>query len=551
MNEVEGKLTPVQRFRRLLWKERKAVYRVYGLAIFSGLVNLSLPLGIQAIINLIQGGQVSTSWIILVAVVILGVLGVGILQLAQMRITENIQQRIFTKSAFEMAIRIPRIKLESLYDHYAPELMNRFFDTLTVQKGLNKILIDFSTASLQVIFGLVLLSLYHPVFFIFSVFLVFSVYVIFWLTGKRGLSTSLNESKFKYKVAHWLQELARTNHSFKLAGETDLPLVKADVEVSGYLERRENHFRVLILQYRLLIAFKILVTAGLLIIGSLLVINQQLNIGQFVAAEIIILLIVGSIEKLIVSLETVYDVLTALEKMGQVVDLTLEENKGIVCSDNKSIGYKLDLENIEFSYPGQLNPTIRQLSMSLSPGENVCLRGPNGSGKSTLLHLISGAYRIHAGYLSLDDVPIDNYDLRSLRSSIGYDFSNSVLFDGTLRENITMGRGEISFERIQFTAENLGLTAFVRSLPMGYETSIQSEGLRLPRSVKQKILLARAVVHNPRLLLLEDPVEHIENQERHKITRFLMDKSHPWTIVMTTAHEDLVQYCDRTIEMSK
>ena len=167
-NTTDNNLTPLKRFWKLLQKDKKEIRYVYLYAIFTGLVNLSLPIGIQAIINLIQGGAVSTAWIVLVTFVILGIIFSGILQISQLKITEILQQKLFTRAAFEFAFRIPNIKMSALYKHYAPELMNRFFDIISVQKGISKILIDFSSASIQVVFGLILLSLYHPFFIIFS-----------------------------------------------------------------------------------------------------------------------------------------------------------------------------------------------------------------------------------------------------------------------------------------------------------------------------------------------------------------------------------------------
>ena len=128
-------ISPLERFRKLLQIDKKEIYQVYIYAFFNGLVNLSLPIGIQAIINLIQGGEITTSWIILVAFVIGGVVLAGILQLLQLRIVENIAQKIFSKASFEFAYRIPEIKHSQLHNYYAPELANRFFDTMTIQKG--------------------------------------------------------------------------------------------------------------------------------------------------------------------------------------------------------------------------------------------------------------------------------------------------------------------------------------------------------------------------------------------------------------------------------
>ena len=339
------KLTPLKRFWLLLKPDQGDIRNIYVYAIFIGLLNLSLPLGIQAIINLIQGGEVSTSWIVLIIFVVAGIALGGIMQIAQLRIIENLQQKIFTRAAFEFVYRIPRLRLEKLANQYAPELMNRFFDVVSVQKGLSKILVDFSSASIQVIFGLILLSIYHPFFIMFSLLLIILIYIIFKVTVRKGLETSLQESKYKYGIAHWLEELARTNTTFKLAGKTNLPLERVNERAESYISARDAHFSVLLKQYSLMVVFKVLVALGLLLIGGLLVIDQQMNIGQFVAAEIIILLVINSVEKLILGFETIYDVLTSLEKIGQVTDLELDSEGGIEVSKEKK-GLKISLGNV-------------------------------------------------------------------------------------------------------------------------------------------------------------------------------------------------------------
>ena len=220
MNKKEI-MSPWQRLVGLLKLEKRDVLQVIYYAIFSGFLGLTLPLGIQAIINLIQGAQVSTSWIVLVILVTMGVAFVGILQLMQMRIIETIQQRIFTRASFEFTYRFPKLKMNELRNYYPPELANRFFDTLNIQKGLAKILVDIPAAILQIVFALILLSFYHPFFIAFGFLLLILIYVVFKFTAKKGMETSLMESKHKYKVAHWIQEVARAVVSFKLSGKNE------------------------------------------------------------------------------------------------------------------------------------------------------------------------------------------------------------------------------------------------------------------------------------------------------------------------------------------
>lgn len=541
--------TPGQRFWRLLAPDRKEITNIYIYAVFNGLVYLSLPLGIQAIINLIQGGRISTSWVLLVSFVIAGIAAMGLLQILQLRITEVLQQKIFTRAAFEFAYRLPRIKLEALYRHYAPELMNRFFDTISIQKGLSKILIDFSAAIVQVVFGLLVLSFYHPFFIFFSLFLIIVIYFIFSLTVKRGLATSMEESKFKYKVVHWLQEVARTNSTFKLAGTTDLPLSNTNKEVEGYLVARENHFKILVKQYGILVAFKVLIATGLLAMGGILVMEQELNIGQFVAAEIIILLIMASVEKLVLNMEVIYDVLTSLEKIGQVTDLELEKNQGLSMEENcETSGLSVQLEDVSFKYPGNTKFTLQEINLSIHAGERLLITGKNSSGKNTLCALLAGLYDVTSGHISYNGLPKGNLELQSLRDLVGAGLiEEQQVFSGTILENIAMGRKNATFENVKWAVANLGLENFIRQSKAGYETMLDPTGMKLSKSTVQKLMLARSIADKPKLLILNQSFSAIEQSERLKIESFILDKSNPWTLAVIGLSHELAQKTDKII----
>lgn len=528
------KLSPVRRFWRLLKPDKQEIRSIYIYAIFIGLLNLVLPIGIQSIINLIQGGAVSTSWFVLIFLVALAITLSGIMQINQLRITENLQQKIFTRAAFEFTYRIPRVRLEQLFGQFAPELMNRFFDVISIQKGMTKILLEFSAASIQVLFGLILLSLYHPFFIVFSLLLVVMLLVIFWLTMKRGLKTSLEESKHKYRIAHWLEEVARSNTTFKLSGNSDLIMNRTNLHAIDYNESRERHFSVLRLQYSLMVIFKVLVAVGLLLIGGLLVIEQQMNIGQFVAAEIVILLIVNSVEKVIISFETIYDVLTSLEKLGQVTDLELEKEGGMSFSDAKS-GMKLDIQNISYCYPHEKKTVLENINLTIQPEERVLIKGNIDSGKSTLLYLASGLLTPTSGSISVDDMPINNFNFNECRSKIGAFFRDETLFEASLLDNITLGRKGATLDNVKWAINELGLTELLKNLPDGYETKILPMGKQFSKSTFAKILLARAIVNKPRLLLLENSFASFAEEDRTKLLRFILDKQHKWTVLMSSA----------------
>lgn len=526
-------MTPLKRFYNLLELDKKDVSQLFFYAIFAGLISLSLPLGIQAIINFIQSGRVSASWIVLIVLVVVGVALVGILSLMQLRITENLQQKIFVRSSFEFAARLPKIKFEQLYNSYPPELANRFFDTLAIQKGTSKLLIDFSAALLQIVFGIILLSLYHPLFIIFGLLLFGLLYFIFNFSYKKGLETSLKESKFKYKVASWLQEIARNNLSFRNELNYDFALHKNDALVSDYLNYREKHFDVIKKQFTQLIFFKILITASLLSIGGYLVLVQEMNIGQFVAAEIIILLVINSVEKIIIGLETFYDVLTSVEKIGQVTDMGLEEDT----ADNYNNCYTnitLEMENMNFLFPDSNKKTLKNISLKINQNDCILLEGNNGSGKSTLIRVLSGLMRPTSGSFYINDDTFQKINLRQYRSQIGSVIYGEKPFEGSILENITFNDKNISQETLKWAIEGIQFSSFIKSLENGLETMIFPEGRQISASDAQKLLLVRSIVHRPKILFYEDPTDKMDDAMANKIIDFITNKEHHWTIVVTS-----------------
>lgn len=550
--QAEPKWTPTKRFFQLLKLDRKDISYIYIYAIFSGIITLSLPLGIQAIIGLIAGGSMSTSLIILILIVTIGTALTGILKVMQLTVTETLQRRLFARSAFEFAYRIPRLQLEKMQQEYPPELVNRFFDTLTLQKGVPKLLMDFSSSILQITFGLILISFYHPFFIFFSIILLLILLAIFRLTGPGGLKTSLKESKYKYEVAHWLEELARTMTTFKLAGDSALSINKTDQLVSKYLDNRKKHFRILLFQYGNIVGFKTIITGALLLLGSILVIDNRINIGQFVAAEIVVILIMASVEKLILSMETIYDVLTAAEKIGVITDIPLDEDIGLPFEQiDSGQGLQIELNSIYFKFEDSQIPTINELSLEIKPGEKLCIAGYNGAGKSTLIQIISGMHTNFQGALSYNGFPIKNVNLPSLRNHMGDHSSQEDIFKGTIIENICLGHEDIRLEEVIWAAENVGLKEYIQQLPKGYDTILVSGGRNIPRSVRSKIILARSIVSKPRLLVIEGFSHYLQKQDREKIFEFLTDKNRPWTLVIVSDNPDLAARCDRVIIMQK
>lgn len=537
---------PLTRIARLLREEKSEISSIYFFAVLGGLIQLSLPLGIQAIIGFVLGGAMSTSLAILIALVVGGVLCNGLLQMNQMKIIERINQKIFVRYSFAFTSHIPRLDLQKVDNVYLPELVNRFFDIPVLQKSMAKILLEFPLAITQILLGLILLSFYHSAFIFFGILLLLVLYLIFYVTGNKGFQTSLEKSQYKYEVAGWLEEMARVIKQFKFSAHHALHEKKADDKVINYVEARKKHFSILLLQYRVLIAFKVLITAAMLVVGCILLLNQQINIGQFVAAEIVILIITTSVEKLIMNMDSVYSALTSVEKINKLLDKPVESEGTFAPARQEAFGVAFN--DVSFAYR-EGRPILKQLSFRIKPGAKVSITGKDGSGKSTILKLLTGAYPSFAGAVLINEIPIGNYSLEYLRSQTGIVLNQQDVFTGSLWENIALGNEQADSAYISKLTEITGLSEFIASLPKGFDTVLDATGNRLPKNVVQKILLVRALAHKPKLLLLEEPWQGVGDGATKQIQQFLLTEVDA-TVIVATNDPYFIRQSNQTITLT-
>lgn len=546
--DSDHQATPLKRLLNLLGTERKDIIYLYIYAVAVGIISLSLPLGTQAIVGFISGGMWFNSVVLLIALVVVGIVVSGGLQIMQISIVEVMQRRIFARTAFEFAHRIPRIDAESLFKYYAPELINRFFDVLTIQKGLPKLLIDISTAVIQIFFSLILLSFYHPFFVFFGLLLIALLVIIFYITGPKGLASSITESKYKYKVVYWLEELARTLTSFKVAGTTHLPMKRVNENVNNYLIHRKIHFGVLIRQFSYIIAFKTFIVGGLLILGTILVIDRQITLGQFVASEIIIVLILGAVEKIIVNMDTIYDILTAVDKIGHVTDLPLENEGGLSVSPSFfEKGIHIQAKGLSYRYPGSEEDALKNINLDIEPGERVCITGSNGSGKSTLVNILDGIYRSYKGIITLNKVSLQNLDLTVLRDHIAKNVSQEDIFDGSVLDNVTVGKPFMNYQIAIETLEAVGILDDINRMPDGLNTGLISGGKNLSTGLINKIILARCLAKRPEVIILNDFFQFFSRTERRKLIDYLTEARHRWSLIIVSTDPVIVSKCTKVV----
>ena len=522
--------TTAQLFR-MLRPERRDLWTIIAYALAVGLTSLVLPLVSQALIDAISLGVYTSQVLVLGGVVAVGMLLNGGFGVVQHYAVDLLQRRIFVRTGLGIARRLPRIQHGAFNDTYAPELVNRFFDVVNLQKSLAKILMDGLAYALVAVASLALLAVYSPFFLALSVVAaLFVPFVVFGL-GRGGLGTSVDESHEKYALARWLEEVGRTQTSFKLYAPPPYVHARADTVAARYVDARGQHFRVILRQQVASLLFRTVVTLAALGIGGALVVDGQLSLGQFVAAELALLSLLSALDRLVNMLEHGFDLLTAVHKLSNVTDLPTDP-AGIDALPAGDGPLAVSIRGVSFSYPGRPNAPLRGASLEVPAGARVNIVGENGSGRTTLSYLLAGVMRPSAGMIALGGHDLSRLDAHGLRGQVGLALGSDELFDGTLEENITMGR-PLSFEQVWAAVQIAALDAPVLTLPDGLQTQIVGAGRSLSGGLARRIMIARAVASGPRLLVLDDAYEGLEPAVRARIARAIY-ADRRWTVIDTS-----------------
>ncbi|MGE0102519.1 MAG: peptidase domain-containing ABC transporter [Blastocatellales bacterium] len=521
--------TPMQRLMSLLRLDGKDIWVIVLYNVLIGILALAVPLAAQALVNTIAAGVMIQPLVVLTFGVLGALIIVGILRLFKLSLIEKLQQRIFARTSLQLAETLPRIRHDVLAREYAPQLVNRFFDVIIIQKTMSKILLDGPAATLQVLIALVLMSFYNPYLLGFAVIiLVFSSFIIRVL-GIGGLRTSIQESLSKYRLADWLEELARCERGFKMSSVPAYPIERADLLVIDYVRLRREHFRVVFRQALGTYFFQALASAGVLAIGGWLVINRELTLGQVVAAEIVVVGALEGLEKIVRLLESGYDLLTSLDKVGHVTDMPVERTRGRDLPVSND-GVKVECRKLRFSYDGRTE-VLSDLNLNIQPGEHISLVGKSGVGKSTLAMLICGMHEPAHGLVKINGMDVRDANLNSLRRVVGLVSDTNEIFAGTIEENILLGRQYIAHEDLQWALELTRLTDDLALMPDGLQTMLVTEGRNLSRGQLQRLLLARAIVSRPLLLILDEGFTGIDEKDKLAILDNLYNSNHRWTII--------------------
>ncbi len=541
--------SPVKRLFALMRPEMPELWTIIIFSAITGLLYLALPLAINAFISNLGFGTTSGPFVqglaVISGVLLLCLAVAGALRGMQHVVAEVIQRRIFVRLGTELSHRLPRIDLEAIDGMHAPELVNRFLDVITVQKSASMLLLTGINLVLSATIGLTVLAFYHPYLLAFSLVLVLLLGLIMAVIGRGAVRTSVEESKRKYEMVNWLEEIARHPRVFKGPGGAELAAARADDLVRDYLACRRRHFKVLMRQIGSLLGLEVIAATSLLALGGWLVLSQQLTIGQLVASEIILSAIVASISKLGKQFEAWYDAVAAVEKLGHLVDLKLERTGGESRTAARD-GMMVEVKSLAYARLGR-RPAFEGLSFTVQPGERVALLGSRGMGTSSILELMLGMRSPRQGEIQIDGLDVQKWDLEVLRSQACI-LRSTDLIAGTIAENISLGSVEVTHADVQRAVGASGLGEALHNLPDGLSTLLTTGGLPLTGRQRARLLAARAIASKPRLLLLDEILDGHEDT-LDCLVRVLFGADHAWTVIVATRDPRVAARCSRTVEL--
>lgn len=540
-------ITPLARLRALLAGERRTLWVAVIYSVFIGLLTLVLPVAVQAMVNTLAFGNAIQPLVVLTFFVFVALTFSMGMNTARAKVVEIIQRSIFAKVATDVTWRLLHVRASAFDKHHGPELVNRFFDTVTVQKSASLLLIDGLSIAMQTVVSMLLLALYHPWLLAYDVLLVAGMVIIFFLLGHGAIRTSIYESKAKYALEAWLEQLAAKLVTFKSDGGHAYAVHRSHALLEDYLHYREAHFRILLRQIVGSFALQALASASLLGIGGWLVVERQLTLGQLVAAEIIVAGMMSAFTKFGKQLEVFYDLCAAIDKLGGLVDLPLERAGGD--SEPAPSGpLGVEARNLAYTMPGDTEPVLALAEWSVAAGDRVGITGPSGSGKSTLADVLFGLRTPGSGTLLVGGIDIRAIPLRALRQRVAV-VRSIELFAGSILENVALGREHVTYDAVAGALARVGLLDDLLALPGGLGTELHQQGRPLSHRQACRLMVARAIVDRPGLLILDGVLDQLDVDEQARLAAEIFAPTAPWTLICMSERSDVLAQCTRVVTM--
>jgi ATP-binding cassette, subfamily B, bacterial len=537
--------SPFRKLLSMIAEDRREFAAILVYSFIHSLLFLAVPLAAQGLVNVVVSGLYLQPLIVLTGALLFGLLAAGVLTLIRFYLVEVMRERIFARVALRVAERLPRVCHRTLTEKNGPELMNRFFDVINIQKSWFKLAYEGPGALLEILVGISLLGLYGTELFGLAFGVLISGALLIVLAGYRGLRTSLSESTQKYRVAEWLEEMVRNQDAIKVNSRPDYWAEETDRRVVSFLVARRKHFWVIVRQKSLYYALSAFALSGMLGMGGYLVIQGQLTLGQLVAAELVIWGVLKATQKMIGLTESFFDLLTGLEKVSTITTMEVDIPGSTHLSYGPQ-GAKVALDGLYFGYDPDHPPLFENLELQVGPGEIVTIVGGAGSGKSTLVRLLAGFLKPVRGSVEIDDVDLREFHPDSLAQNVSVLTGHADLFAGTLLENVSTGR-DVGLHQVKDLLNLCGGRQVLRHLPNGANSVLSSGGQNLSGSEKECVLLTRSLAQKPRLLLLDESLYHLSEEQQRVLAQNLAERRESCTVISTVLLPNLVAKSDRIL----
>ncbi len=527
-----------QRLALLLRLERSDFLALISFAVAVGILSIVTPVAIEQLVSTVSFGFQLWPVAVLSWVMLAFLLLSAALRAMQLFVAECLQRRIFVRTADAFADHFSRGEIAAFDGRNPTDIVNRFFEISTVQKAVATLLVDGVGIVMITIVGLLVLAFYHPYLLTFAV--VTAVLVVFLASalGRGGVRTSIAESYAKFDVAAWLEELAKCPHTFRFGRGGELAHARADALADAYVQARRRHFSVVWRQNLFAFLLEAVGSTVLLGLGGWLVINRQLTLGQLVAGELMVTLVLSAISKLGKHIETFYDLQASLDKLGVIDQLPLEREGGETLPPaDRPMAVVAEV----------VNRAGKTLRLVVPSGRRIAVIGPSGSGKTSLLETLALLRVPEQGLLEFDGLDARSLDRAVTRLEVAY-VGQSETFADTVAENIRVGRSELSAADVRRALEMVGLAEDVARLPEGIATPLASDGRPLSANAISRLSIARALAGRPRLLLINGMLDALDTADCPQLIESLFDRSAPWTLVIVTAREDIRKRCDEAVE---
>lgn len=540
-------LSPLNRLRLLLRAEHDQIGVIIVYAAVGGLLSLGIPLAVQSIVNTIAFENLLQPMVWMGVVLFLALGFGGVLQALQNLVVESMQQRWFVRVSMDLARRIPTIRLDAFDGEHGPELVNRFFSVFILQKASGTLLLDGIGLVLQVGLGLVLMAVYHPVLFQLDLVLVGVIAFVLFVLGRHAITTALGESMTKYAMAAWLEELARHPVTFRFGDAASRAMAQADVLALDYVEKRRAHHRIVFRQLIAFLALQALASSALLGVGGWLVVQRQLSLGQLIASEFVVTSVVAGLVKLVKHLESYYDLIAAVDKLGALVELP-SIHKGGFPLPRTTGPATLKVIDLEAGFPDHPR-AIERIDLDLAPGARIAILGINGGGKSLLADLLVGLREPDRGHVEIDDHDLRDLEHTSLHRQVALVRPNEVVA-GTVMDNLRLWREDVTPSEARHVLDTVGLWDEVRVLPAGLDTELSTGGYPLSPREAARLVLARALAARPRLLVVDEALDGLDLDRRETIVSAFVDLQAPWTLVVLTQNPAIAARCQHAYKLA-